>query len=702
MRDEEDVIQYYRQFLVFCQPLVDTCKITDDERDSAFWYGFHPDDREALSPRLIAKHPDQSIDQPYSLEDVYKAARAVFTPSTFLPIQLQDHWNQFPTRLARPERLTERWIGQYGRDPRAPNQEGRRRDREPFFDFNPRDTYVRPERDTMHATNHLPRAPSPPRNPAPAETRTVRFVEPTREEEDRELDELMDKMHGLSVRERSYAVLYARCAHRYPDVARDLPKPEIVQSYPFQTSAPSTFPPRQPWAAPQNRSAPLPPNISPEDAFFRARPRPIGCSFCSQTDHRIRECPIARDYVRTGRAMVINDRIHLPNSQSISGDNSGSNLQTRIDAWLSSATAAPTNTTSASTFTRDSPPHTTLSFVTVGPSTYGQAVQQAHIIEVTGTNGENEDENAQDDSLDFFGVYATEKKKRDAKASKLPELTQAKKPNTPTTASTSTPTAASRTTPQYKYQSNAEDQQLSAELYKWLLDGKLSLVTPAHILAASPGIRKELVERLRTRRVDAACLEETFNDTSPTTVLELAAPRTAEYSLPLREIDVLVNGAISEAGVLDQGSQIVVIRWDLVQEAGATVNKDHRLDMEGANGLVSKTLGCAENLTMQVGDVSFTIHAHVVDRAPFRLLLGRPFHHLLLCRLEDHPDGRVEVSVRDPTDPARSVSIPSRARKAQVGCITTFTLTTQPAPLSIDGASRYQDSAHELLFLANT
>jgi len=197
--------------------------------------------------------------------------------------------------------------------------------------------------------------------------------------------------------------------------------------------------------------------------------------------------------------MVINDRIHLPNGQSISGDNSGSNLQTRIDAWLSSATAAPTNTTSASTFTRDSPPHTTLSFVTVGPSTYGQAVQQAHIIEVTGTNGENEDENAQDDSLDFFGVYATEKKKRDAKASKLPELTQAKKPNTPTTASTSTPTAASRTTPQYKYQSNAEDQQLSAELYKWLLDGKLSLVTPAHILAASPGIRKELVKRLCTR-----------------------------------------------------------------------------------------------------------------------------------------------------------------------------------------------------------
>ncbi|SRR6266702_2360099 len=86
MHDEEDVIQYYRQFLVFCQPLVDTHKITDDKQDSAFWYGFHPDDREALFPRLIAKHPNQSIDQSYSLKDVYKATHAVFTPSTFLPI----------------------------------------------------------------------------------------------------------------------------------------------------------------------------------------------------------------------------------------------------------------------------------------------------------------------------------------------------------------------------------------------------------------------------------------------------------------------------------------------------------------------------------------------------------------------------------------------------------------------------------------
>ncbi|KAH9046514.1 hypothetical protein EDB84DRAFT_1264936, partial [Lactarius hengduanensis] len=134
----------------------------------------------------------------------------------------------------------------------------------------------------------------------------------------------------------------------------------------------------------------------------------------------------------------------------------------------------------------------------------------------------------------------------------------------------------------------------------------------------------------------------------PAPVLGLVAPRTVEYSLPLREIDITVNGIVSEAGVLDQGSQIVVIRKDLAEEADARINQANQLRMEAANGSVCKTYGCAENLTMQIGDITFPIHAHVIDNAPFLLLLGRPFHNLLLCRLEDQADGHVDVAIRDP------------------------------------------------------
>ncbi len=658
MRDEEDVIQYYRQFLVFCQPLIETRRITDDERNSAFWYGFHPDDQDKLSTRLVAKFPDQAIGQPYGFEDVFKIARVIFASSPFVPFELQERWDRFIAPQPSSERPYGRGFGQTDRDPRAPDHEGRGRDREPYLDFNPRDAFARSDWDLGRTNLPRARAPTPPRAPSPPraapprapgpsiETKTVRFKEPSREEEDRELDDLMDKMHGLNIRERAYAVLYARCAHRYPDVARDLPKPEISQSYAFQNPPPSTSTSRQPWS---ERSDPTPPAASTDSSFFR--PHVMGCSFCSKTEHRIRECPIAQEYVRTGRAVIVNDRIHLPNGQPIPSDTPGRNLQLKINSWIAGAMADAARN---SPFTRDSPPHATASsFEIVGESTYGPPVQQAHIVEVPTTDNEPNDDNVEEviPSSDLFDVYATEKKKRDAKASKLPEFAQASESTTPAAASpskasssktspsttsagkapASTPTSTtantppspstSRAVPQYRYQSNAKDQQLTTELYQWLLDGKLSLVTPAHILAASPAIRKELVERLRTCRVDAAGFEEI--STTPFSVLELSTPRIAEYSLPLREIDVLINGTISEAGVLDQGSQIIVIWRDLAQEAGALVNPDHQLEMEGANGLVSKTLGCAENLSMQVGDVSFKVHAHVVDRAPFRLLLGR-------------------------------------------------------------------------------
>ncbi|KAI0277109.1 hypothetical protein BGY98DRAFT_934606 [Russula aff. rugulosa BPL654] len=93
----------------------------------------------------------------------------------------------------------------------------------------------------------------------------------------------------------------------------------------------------------------------------------------------------------------------------------------------------------------------------------------------------------------------------------------------------------------------------------------------------------------------------------PVSVLELVAKHDTEFSLLLREID------------------IVIVREDLIKEIGARINMQH-------------TLSCTNDINMRIGDVSFTIHAHVVHTAPFRLLLGRPFQYLLLCQHEDYPD----------------------------------------------------------------
>ena len=94
------------------------------------------------------------------------------------------------------------------------------------------------------------------------------------------------------------------------------------------------------------------------------------------------------------------------------------------------------------------------------------------------------------------------------------------------------------------------------------------------------------------------------------------------FCLLLQEIDVLVNGSTKIPAILDTGSQINVIRYDLVQSLRARINSQQLIEMEGANGTTNWTVGCAENLTLQVGDMSIKIHAHIVKHMSFEILLG--------------------------------------------------------------------------------
>jgi hypothetical protein len=215
------------------------------------------------------------------------------------------------------------------------------------------------------------------------------------------------------------------------------------------------------------------------------------------------------------------------------------------------------------------------------------------------------------------------------------------------------------------------------------MQGRLSLTTPAHVFAASPVIRKNVVEKLKVRQVEtneyevvpaklsqalAASLQampcttihnDTF-DNLPHQPVAIAQPST--FCLLLQEIDVLVNTAVKVPAILNTSSQIVVIRHDIIQSLGVPVNYQWLIEMKGANGATNWTVGCAKDLTLQVGDVSFKVHVHVVEHASFGLLLGWPFQQASLCRFEDLPNGKVEISVCDPTNTSRRVFLSSCPR----------------------------------------
>ncbi|KAH9030020.1 hypothetical protein EDB85DRAFT_1477594 [Lactarius pseudohatsudake] len=101
---EDDVLQYYRQFLCYSAPLVHAGHLSEEERDAAFRYGFHPEDREILRPRLIGKNPFQPPDVPFRFEDVFGCARAAFAYDDYFPSPWS-HAKQFEPSSVRREQL---------------------------------------------------------------------------------------------------------------------------------------------------------------------------------------------------------------------------------------------------------------------------------------------------------------------------------------------------------------------------------------------------------------------------------------------------------------------------------------------------------------------------------------------------------------------------------------------------------------------
>jgi len=100
--------------------------------------------------------------------------------------------------------------------------------------------------------------------------------------------------------------------------------------------------------------------------------------------------------------------------------------------------------------------------------------------------------------------------------------------------------------------------------------------------------------------------------------------------------------------------------------------------MEGANGSTNWTLGCAKNLPMHIRGVTFKVHAHVIEHTPFRLLLGCPFQHQVLCTLDLLPNGSLDVFIRNPSDISQRILVPSQPHIAQVASIRVLSYHMRP------------------------
>jgi len=206
--------------------------------------------------------------------------------------------------------------------------------------------------------------------------------------------------------------------------------------------------------------------------------------------------------------------------------------------------------------------------------------------------------------------------------------------------------------PAYRWEPQIANSEAPQQVLQRILNVEVPNVRVRDLLALSGELRREMVDQTGTQNkvpaVGAALV----------TLPEMLV----EFATPLREIKVVVMGRRREMGLLDEGSEIVIVQEDLCKELGLEVNKKRRMTMQTANGGKEEMQGCVEYLELEVGGVKTYAHAFVVQIAPYRLLLGRPWQKGVKLGKIERVDGSVEVEISDPGEEGKQVVVPTRER----------------------------------------
>jgi len=187
------------------------------------------------------------------------------------------------------------------------------------------------------------------------------------------MTKLVKQMLSLQVTDTEYYALYVRCRHEFPMAIQDLPKP-VLSGMPAATVA-FQQQPRPGTANPSAGATYIPPTRKPD-----------GCAFCTNYGHRIRECPVAQDYVTRGLAVLHDGCVKLPTYAPVPNDGTGRGIKFSLDQWLATQKAHGTQAVPAAAvappaqpiaFRRDEPPHRL--------AEVAEVIQTNMILQVEGT-----------------------------------------------------------------------------------------------------------------------------------------------------------------------------------------------------------------------------------------------------------------------------------------------------------------------------
>ena len=121
----------------------------------------------------------------------------------------------------------------------------------------------------------------------------------------------------------------------------------------------------------------------------------------------------------------------------------------------------------------------------------------------------------------------------------------------------------------------------------------------------------------------------------------------AAESNALRSVYPLINGVGEVESLLDPGSQIVSMSREVATALQVTWDPDIVVHMESANKSLEKTLGLAKNVPFVFGPITVYLQVHVIEKAAYKVLLGRPFDTITESEVKNSKDGSQCLTLTD-------------------------------------------------------
>ncbi|KXN85531.1 hypothetical protein AN958_11172 [Leucoagaricus sp. SymC.cos] len=116
----------------------------------------------------------------------------------------------------------------------------------------------------------------------------------------------------------------------------------------------------------------------------------------------------------------------------------------------------------------------------------------------------------------------------------------------------------------------------------------------------------------------------------------------------LRVIPALINKVCEEEALFNSGSQIMSMSRDAVSTCKITWDPELTINMQSVNGQITKTCYLAKNVPFNFGNVTIHLQVHVMEQAPYRVLLGRPFDVITESGITNSTEGHQFIGITDP------------------------------------------------------